>query len=82
MSNSIQPGQPASTDASDSDTGHWVAGVFYVNHENPRLLVPKRFGGGWTFNFAHPLAWALITALLALIGLIVAASLLLPHFLH
>jgi uncharacterized membrane protein len=81
MSNRKQPVQPTSAESSNFDTGHWVAGIFYVNAENPRLLVPKRLGG-WTFNFAHPIAWILMAAIFALIGLIVAAALLLPHMLH
>lgn len=82
MSNSIQPGWPTSNDASHRDTSHWVAGIFYVNRENPHLLVPKRLGGGWTFNYAHPIARLLTVGLFILIGLISAAALLLPHVLH
>ena len=79
MSNSISP---MSTDPSNRDQGHWVAGIFYVNHENPRLLVPKRLGGGWTFNFAHPISWVLTVGVFALIGLIVALALILPHLMR
>jgi uncharacterized membrane protein len=82
MSNSIQPGRPTSTDASDRDIGHWVAGIFYVNRENPHLLVPKRLGAGWTFNYAHPIARLLTVGLSVLLGLIVATALVLPHVLH
>jgi uncharacterized membrane protein len=39
-------------------------GLFYVNAADPRLVVPKRFGYGWTFNFARPLAWVLLAVLL------------------
>jgi uncharacterized membrane protein len=79
MSNSTRP---TSTESSDRDTSHWVAGVFYANPENPRLLVPKRLGGGWTFNFARPIAWLLAAGLFAIIGLTIAVALLLPHVLH
>ena len=44
----------------------WRAGVFYVNAEDPALWVPKRTGLGWTLNFAHPLAWVVMGAILAL----------------
>jgi uncharacterized membrane protein len=81
MSNSIQPIQPASAESSNRDTSSWVAGIFYVNPENPRLLVPKRLGG-WTFNYARPLAWVLTMGILFLIGLIIAVALLLPHVLR
>lgn len=38
----------------------WRWGMFYVNPEDPRLWVPKRFGIGWTLNFARPWAWIVI----------------------
>jgi len=82
MSNSWQPPQPTSTEASERDSSHWVAGIFYVNPKNPRLLVPKRFGAGMIFNYAHPLAWVLTAGVVALSGLIIAAALLLPHMMR
>ncbi|HVP59507.1 MAG TPA: DUF5808 domain-containing protein [Myxococcaceae bacterium] len=42
----------------------WRGGLFYVNSADPRLLVPKRSGLGWTFNFARPVAWLLLAVLL------------------
>jgi len=39
-------------------------GLFYVNSEDPRLVVPKTWGVGWTFNFAKPIAWVLLAVLL------------------
>ena len=79
MSNSVPPVQPTPADQFNRDNGHWVAGIFYVNHESPRLLVPKRSGGGWTFNYAHPIAWVLTAWLFAIIGLTAALALILPH---
>jgi uncharacterized membrane protein len=38
----------------------------YRNPEDPRLIVPKIIGTGWTFNFAHPRAWLLLALLLLL----------------
>ena len=81
MSNPVQPTQPTPTDPFNRDNSHWVAGIFYVNHENPRLLVPKRLGG-WTFNYAHPIAWLLTAGLFAIIGLIAALALILPHLMR
>jgi uncharacterized membrane protein len=78
MLNSVQP---TSTDPFNRDNSHWVAGIFYVNPENPRLLVPKRLGG-WTFNYAHLLAWLLTAGLFAFIGLAVAIALILPHLMR
>jgi uncharacterized membrane protein len=39
--------------------------LVYSNAADPRLIVPKRFGIGWTFNFAKPSAWLLLAVLLA-----------------
>ncbi len=81
MSNSIQPTRPTPTDSSDHVNNRWIAGILYVNPENPRLLV-SRGSRGWTFNYARPIAWVLTAGILALIGAIIAAALLLPHLLR
>ncbi|HZU52434.1 MAG TPA: DUF5808 domain-containing protein [Holophagaceae bacterium] len=39
-------------------------GLVYWNAQDPRLLVPKRLGLGWTFNFGRPAAWAVLALLL------------------
>ncbi|MFL5587716.1 MAG: DUF5808 domain-containing protein [Ktedonobacteraceae bacterium] len=36
------------------DDRYWYGGVFYNNPDDPAVLVPKRFGLGWTVNFGHP----------------------------
>ncbi|MCL6600082.1 MAG: DUF5808 domain-containing protein [Alicyclobacillus macrosporangiidus] len=51
------------------DDRFWKGGVLYFNRDDPALLVPKRFGIGWTLNFAHPGAWLLIIALLLITSL-------------
>jgi uncharacterized membrane protein len=43
----------------------WKGGMFYVNRNDPALVVPKRFGIGWTLNFGRPAAWLLLAVLLA-----------------
>ncbi len=57
----------------------WRGGLFYVNAADPRLLVPKRSGIGWTFNFARPVAWLVLALLLlfplAMVALAAVASL-------
>lgn len=52
--------------ASDDDS-HWPLGVFYYNPEDPSVVVPKRFGVGWTLNMARPATW------IALMGLVVVS---------
>ncbi|KFJ00954.1 DUF1648 domain-containing protein [Bifidobacterium stellenboschense] len=49
------------------DDRYWIGGVIYWNRDDPAVIVPKRFGIGWTCNFARPGAWAGIAALLVVI---------------
>jgi uncharacterized membrane protein len=48
--------------------------LYYANPADPRWVVPKRSGLGWTFNFARPVAWVLLVAMLgfplALLGVL------------
>lgn len=39
---------------------HWKAGIFYWNKDDASLILPKRFGVGWTMNWAHPAAWLIV----------------------
>ncbi len=45
---------------------YWKAGVFYVNPQDPALLVEKRFGVGYTINLGHWIAWLILAAIIAL----------------
>jgi uncharacterized membrane protein len=49
-----------------TDDRYWAWGLIYFNRSDPAFLVEKRFGVGYTFNFAHPFAWALITLIAAI----------------
>lgn len=60
-------------DAPDDDQ-HWKWGMFYVNRDDPRLMVDKRVGIGITVNFGHP-AGRIIAIVLVLL---VAATILIP----
>lgn len=40
-----------------SENSAWKGGLVYFNPEDPAAIVPKRFGIGWTCNFARPSAW-------------------------
>jgi uncharacterized membrane protein len=35
-------------------------GVFYYDPADPSLFVPKRFGIGYTLNFANPWSWVVL----------------------
>jgi uncharacterized membrane protein len=50
------------------DDRFWKAGLFYVNRDDPSVMVGRRFGVGWTLNFGNPLAWLLIGAIVTVVG--------------
>jgi uncharacterized membrane protein len=52
--------------AESTDARFWKAGVFYVNPNDSALLVPKRYGFGYTLNFGRPVAWVFMAVVLAL----------------
>jgi|GEM_PF-163348 len=48
-------------------TDYWV-GLFYVNRNDKRILVPKRVVGmGWTLNLGNPFSYLLIIAIIVII---------------
>ena len=44
-------------------------GVFYSNPDDPAVLVPKRYGIGYTLNFGNPWSWAVLAVILLLVAL-------------
>jgi uncharacterized membrane protein len=58
------------------DERNWLGGVIYYNRDDPDALVPKRYGWGWTVNFAHP-AGKVFRAFMALL-ILLPVLLLLP----
>jgi uncharacterized membrane protein len=40
---------------------------FYFNKDDTNFAVPKAYTVGWTFNWAHPLAWLVAAAIVALL---------------
>ena len=48
-----------------ADNRYWVLGSFYVNHEDPAILVEHRFGLGYTLNFGN---WKAVMFFVAFIG--------------
>jgi hypothetical protein len=43
-------------------------GSFYSNASDPALLVPKRFGIGYTLNFGNPWSWAVLGFVLLIVA--------------
>ena len=42
----------------------WKLGIFYFNRDDSAVLVEKRFGLGYSLNFARPTAWIIVLLLL------------------
>ena len=42
------------------DDRYWKGGLVYFNKEDPSLFVEKRFGIGWTINFARPTGYIIL----------------------
>jgi uncharacterized membrane protein len=53
------------------DDKHWRGGMFYVNRDDSALMVPRRFGVGWTLNFGNPRTAMLFAAIVALFALVI-----------
>ncbi len=60
------PGPPPGDRTEDA---RWFLGVFYVDRNDPAVLVEKRFGLGYTLNFGHPACWLLLLLLLVSLAL-------------
>jgi uncharacterized membrane protein len=58
------------------DDRNWLGSVIYYNRDDPDVLVPKRYGWGWTVNFAHPAGKVFLALMVALILLPVVLLLL------
>jgi len=50
------------------DDRYWKLGQFYFNPDDPAIIVEKRFGVGWTSNFARPATWLMIGGFVAFIA--------------
>jgi uncharacterized membrane protein len=46
----------------------WKLGIFYFNPADPAVFVAKRFGVGYTFNFASRWSWLMLAALLVVVA--------------
>ncbi len=51
----------------------WKLGMFYYNPDDPAVFVEKRFGIGWTNNFAQPLSWVLLIGAVLVLPLVIIA---------
>jgi uncharacterized membrane protein len=74
----VRDGRSPRPDAVDDDL-HWKGGLFYVNRDDPSLVVPRRFGLGWTLNLGRPGGVAVTILLLLAIAGGVTAVILAAH---
>jgi uncharacterized membrane protein len=70
--------EPDDTPADNTPDECWKWGWIYYNPNDPTLLVEKRFGLGYTFNFAHWQSWAVLGGGL----LLPLAIIFITHHLH
>lgn len=64
----VKLGEQSDTDVIDRDDDrYWKLGQFYVNKNDPAIFIEKRFGVGWTNNWAHPVSWVLVGVLIMII---------------
>jgi uncharacterized membrane protein len=54
-------GLALATGTDRDDDRFWKGGLFYLNRDDPALVVGARFGFGWALNFGNPVAWLLIS---------------------
>lgn len=50
----------------DEDS-YWKGGLIYFNKNDPFIFVEKRFGVGWTINFANPIGYVIVIVPLIII---------------
>ena len=55
------------------DDHYWLAGMFYLNRDDPSFFVEKRFGIGWTCNFGHPLSIIVLVLALTILSAVLMA---------
>ncbi|MEI9959985.1 MAG: DUF5808 domain-containing protein [Limisphaerales bacterium] len=51
-----------------SNSANWQLGCIYYCHADPRVIVPKKWGIGWTMNFARASAVPVLVLVTVFIG--------------
>jgi uncharacterized membrane protein len=49
-----------------ADNTRWLLGLFYVDKDDPSVMVEKRFGFGYSFNYGNPVARVIVGGFVAL----------------
>lgn len=58
----------AASEITRDDDSYWKLGSLYYNKEDPAVFVEKRFGVGWTINWARWQSWLFIVVIIAFIA--------------
>jgi len=61
-----------------ADDAHWVWGLFYVDADDPAVMVESRFGFGYTFNYGNRTAKVIIGSFFGLAAALVVFWLVAP----
>ena len=51
-----------------ADNSHWLMGLFYYNTADPSMMIEKRFGFGYSFNYGNRKAQLIVFTVLALLA--------------
>jgi uncharacterized membrane protein len=71
----LAPGAQNAEPYDGTPDGQWYGGLVYYNPADAAVLVPKRFGFGWTLNFARSASWIWLGATLLVVAGIVVLTL-------
>jgi uncharacterized membrane protein len=63
----VEGAEGSKTVVNRKDDKYWKMGAFYFNKNDPSVFVEKRFGIGYTLNFANPVAVIVMAAIVIII---------------
>jgi uncharacterized membrane protein len=49
------------------DDRFWKGGLIYVNQDDPAVVVPRRYGVGWTLNFGNPRSFVVLAVVIVVV---------------
>jgi len=57
-----------------ADNTRWIGGLFYVDREDPSIMVESRFGFGYTLNYGNPTAILIVVSFIVLSLALIAVA--------
>jgi len=58
-----------------ADEAQWRGGLFYVNRGDPSIMIEKRFGIGYTFNYGNKTAVLIVATFFTLLVSLITVGL-------